>query len=80
MIRFLFASIHALPTLLLYTLVAVYQCTLSWLLGGQCRFEPTCSNYFRAAVEKHGPLYGSVKGIWRILRCNPFFPGGYDPP
>lgn len=60
--------------------VIVYKCTLSPLLGRHCRFRPTCSSYFRAAVEKYGAVRGSLKGIARICRCHPWHPGGYDPP
>jgi putative membrane protein insertion efficiency factor len=60
--------------------VRVYQYTLSPLIGRQCRFRPTCSNYYIGAVQKYGPLRGSLKGLWRICRCNPFCQGGYDPP
>lgn len=61
-------------------LVRGYQIFLSPLLGRNCRFEPSCSNYFIGAVRKYGPLRGAAKGLWRICRCNPFHPGGYDPP
>lgn len=44
----------------------------------QCRFYPTCSEYFIQAIEKHGPLRGSFKSLARILRCNPFSRGGID--
>ncbi|MCR9116953.1 MAG: membrane protein insertion efficiency factor YidD [bacterium] len=57
-----------------------YQIVLSPLMGGMCRFEPSCSNYFIQAVEKHGPWRGAWMGVWRIIRCNPFCKGGYDPP
>ena len=60
--------------------VVVYKCTLSPLLGRHCRFEPTCSTYFRAAVEKYGAVRGGLRGIARIGRCHPWHPGGYDPP
>jgi putative membrane protein insertion efficiency factor len=51
------------------------------LYGGQsvCRFTPTCSQYTYEAIEEYGILRGSLMGAWRILRCNPFNPGGYDP-
>ena len=60
--------------------VRLYQVTLSPILGRHCRFEPTCSHYFIGAVRKHGPLRGTAKGLWRILRCNPWGGSGYDPP
>jgi putative membrane protein insertion efficiency factor len=60
--------------------VRVYQWTLSPLIGRQCRFHPSCSNYYIQAVEKYGPFRGSWRGLLRILRCHPFHPGGYDPP
>jgi len=69
-----------LPSLLLIGFVRVYQWTLSPIIGRQCRFQPTCSHYFIGAVEKYGAIRGSLKGIWRICRCNPFCRGGDDPP
>ncbi|MBR3003374.1 MAG: membrane protein insertion efficiency factor YidD [Clostridia bacterium] len=45
----------------------------------KCKFYPTCSEYTKQAIEKYGAFRGSIKGIWRILRCNPFSKGGYDP-
>lgn len=60
--------------------VKLYQWTLSPILGRQCRFQPTCSHYMIGAVEKYGAMRGTLKGLWRILRCNPFCRGGYDPP
>ena len=69
-----------LPSLLLIFLVRIYQWTLSPIIGRQCRFQPTCSHYFIGAVEKYGAVLGSLKGIWRICRCNPFCRGGDDPP
>jgi putative membrane protein insertion efficiency factor len=60
--------------------VRCYQVLLGPIMGGHCRFTPTCSHYFIEAVEKHGPLRGAGKGIARICRCHPWHPGGYDPP
>jgi putative membrane protein insertion efficiency factor len=64
----------------LVALVVGYKFTLSPLLGRHCRFEPTCSAYFRQAVEKHGAIRGTLRGLARIGRCHPWNPGGYDPP
>lgn len=48
-------------------------------LGIHCKYEPTCSEYMRQAVEKYGAKKGFILGIKRILKCNPFSKGGYDP-
>ena len=69
-----------LPSLLLIGMVRLYQRLISPFLGPTCRFEPSCSEYFIQAVRKYGPVSGSLRGIWRICRCHPFHPGGYDPP
>ena len=59
--------------------IKLYQLILSPLLGSNCRFEPTCSQYFIEAVEMNGVLKGSVMGIKRLLKCHPWHPGGCDP-
>lgn len=69
-----------LPSLVLIALVRVYQWTLSPFIGRQCRFTPTCSNYFIEAVQKYGAVRGAWRGFLRVCRCHPFQPGGYDPP
>jgi hypothetical protein len=61
-------------------LVRLYQLTLSRALPNTCRFQPTCSQYMIEAIRKRGPVVGVLKGLWRLLRCNPFCEGGYDPP
>ena len=63
----------------LVALLKSYKALLSPLLPPSCRFVPTCSEYAREAIEKHGALRGSWMGVRRILRCHPFHPGGYDP-
>jgi len=78
--RFLWAAIVGLPGWLLIVAVRCYQATLSPVIGQQCRFTPTCSQYFILAVKKHGAILGATRGIWRICRCHPFNPGGHDPP
>lgn len=50
------------------------------VFGNCCRFQPSCSNYMIQAIEKYGPIQGVAKGTWRVLRCQPFCKGGYDPP
>jgi hypothetical protein len=72
--------LRRVPSLVLIGIVRLYQWTLSPIFGRQCRFQPTCSHYFIQAVEKYGVLRGTLKGMWRILRCNPLCRGGYDPP
>jgi uncharacterized protein len=74
------ARLVRLPAMVIIACVRVYQWTLSPILGRQCRFQPTCSHYMIGAVEKYGAIRGSLKGIWRIVRCNPFCRGGEDPP
>ncbi len=58
--------------------IRFYQLTLSHIFGGQCRFYPTCSEYTREAIEKHGVLKGIGLGGKRLLKCHPFHPGGID--
>ncbi len=60
-------------------LIRVYQLTLAKVLPPSCRFEPSCSHYTYEAINKYGLIKGSWLGFKRILRCNPFNPGGYDP-
>ncbi len=64
---------------LLVGLIRLYRATLSGVLGGQCRFEPSCSHYAEEAVRNRGAVVGSALVAWRILRCNPFGRGGRDP-
>ena len=56
-----------------------YQVALSPLLGGQCRYYPSCSAYAIEAIERHGALRGAWLAARRIGRCHPFRPGGFDP-
>ena len=78
--RFLWAALIALPTWSMIGAVRLYQLFLSPLLGRNCRFTPTCSEYFIQAVRKYGAIRGATRGLLRICRCHPFHPGGYDPP
>ena len=65
---------------LLINLVRFYQRRISPLKKPCCRFYPTCSEYAILAIQKYGALKGSIKALWRILRCNPFGRGGIDFP
>ena len=56
-----------------------YQRFISPLLGHNCRFVPTCSQYAIQALQVHGTLKGTLLSVWRILRCNPFGKFGFDP-
>ncbi|MCA9264722.1 MAG: membrane protein insertion efficiency factor YidD [Planctomycetales bacterium] len=78
--KFVWEVIRLAPTWLLIAAVRVYQLSISPILGPTCRFQPTCSAYFIQAVRKYGALEGSLRGVWRICRCQPFCKGGYDPP
>ncbi len=61
------------------SLIKVYQKIFSPLFPPSCRYYPTCSEYSTQAITKYGVLKGLIKSTWRILRCNPFSKGGYDP-
>lgn len=63
-------------------LINFYQKLISPFLsfhGSNCKYYPTCSEYTKQAIEKYGVFRGICLGLWRILRCNPFSKGGYDP-
>jgi putative membrane protein insertion efficiency factor len=69
-----------LPRLAGMGLIRLYQATVARALPvGACRFYPTCSHYTYQAIAKYGLLRGGAMGAWRLLRCQPFNPGGYDP-
>jgi uncharacterized protein len=64
---------------LVLDLLSLYKIFLSPFLPPACRFEPTCSEYAREAVDKYGAIRGTWMALTRILRCQPFCKGGYDP-
>ncbi len=64
---------------LLLRIIRFYQTKISPHTPPACKYYPTCSQYGYEAIERFGVLKGSVLAIWRILRCNPFSKGGYDP-
>lgn len=59
--------------------IRFYQTAISPYTPPSCRFTPTCSEYARQALVKHGPIKGLYLAVWRILRCNPWGGSGYDP-
>lgn len=73
------AKNHSTPKKLIIGLIKAYQRWLSPVLGNNCRFQPTCSHYAVAAINKHGTLKGSWLASKRILKCHPLNAGGYDP-
>jgi uncharacterized protein len=69
-----------LPRMFILALIRLYQMTFSKAMPqNTCRFYPSCSHYGYQAVYKFGLIKGSLMAAWRVLRCNPFNPGGYDP-
>ncbi|MGE5186641.1 MAG: membrane protein insertion efficiency factor YidD [Acidobacteriota bacterium] len=61
-------------------MIHVYQHTLAHVIGGRCRYTPSCSQYGLACMRQHGAMRGTYYTVRRIARCRPFYPGGYDPP
>lgn len=64
---------------ILLKLIEFYQTSISVHTSPKCKYYPTCSQYTYEAIEEWGAFRGALMGIWRILRCNPFSKGGYDP-
>ena len=64
---------------ILIAMIRFYQKFLSPLKHTRCHYTPTCSQYGLEAIQKYGAFKGSLLACWRILRCNPFSKGGYDP-
>jgi uncharacterized protein len=68
------------PRLVVLGIIRLYQASFAKTLPPDtCRFYPSCSHYGYQAVYKYGALKGGAMAIWRVVRCNPFNPGGYDP-
>jgi putative membrane protein insertion efficiency factor len=73
-------TLGTLPRLPVLALIRAYQMTISRALpAGTCRFYPTCSHYGYQAIAKYGLIKGGAMAAWRVLRCQPFSTGGYDP-
>lgn len=78
-LRKVLAFVVALPAQLAIFLIRGYQRLLSPLLPPSCRFEPSCSQYAIEAYRLHGFFGGFWRMVWRLARCHPWHPGGYDP-
>jgi hypothetical protein len=78
-----FLNILQLPRkiflIILTPIIFVYQKLISPLLGPRCKYHPSCSSYLVQAITTHGIIKGIILGILRIIRCNPFSGGGYNP-
>ncbi|WP_263081427.1 membrane protein insertion efficiency factor YidD [Endozoicomonas sp. Mp262] len=73
------AKLLNVPRFLLTGLIKLYRYCISPLMGGRCRFYPTCSAYALEALDRHGLLKGSFLTVKRLLCCHPWHPGGFDP-
>jgi putative membrane protein insertion efficiency factor len=60
--------------------IRLYQTLLAPLLGPRCRYYPSCSEYAAGSIQRFGILRGAILAAWRLLRCNPLSPGGFDYP
>ena len=67
------------PARALLLLIEIYRVTLAPLIGGYCRYQPTCSAYAEEAIRRHGAGAGARLALGRLLRCHPFHHGGFDP-
>jgi putative membrane protein insertion efficiency factor len=71
--------VKRLPTAILLAPIRLYQLYVSPALPRRCKYEPTCSAYATQAIRELGVVRGIIVALWRLLRCNPFSHGGYDP-
>lgn len=79
-LRDLRITLFSLPRWILLALIRAYQAVISPALGANvCRFYPSCSHYGYQAIYRYGVLRGSMMAVKRLLRCNPYNPGGFDP-
>lgn len=73
------AMASSAPARLLLALIEGYRLLLAPIVGGYCRFVPSCSVFGAEAIRRHGAAHGTTLTVRRLLRCHPFHPGGYDP-
>lgn len=78
-IRLVIRYLSKAITFVLCLPIVFYQTCISPFTPPTCRFTPTCSEYAKQALRKHGPIKGLYLAVWRILRCNPWGGSGYDP-
>jgi hypothetical protein len=69
----------SLAARMMLMMIRAYRATLAPMLGGACRYEPSCSQYAMEAIERYGALAGARLALRRVLRCRPFSSFGYDP-
>jgi uncharacterized protein len=74
-----FSTLHTFLVTCVIFPIRLYKKFLSPLLPSACRYYPTCSEYTVQALEKYGLIKGTCKSVVRLFKCNPFYPGGYDP-
>ena len=74
-----FALVERAVSTTLLAMIWIYQHSLAFVIGGRCRFYPSCSVYGAGAIETHGAMRGVALAARRILRCHPWHPGGHDP-
>ena len=74
-----FEKILNIPKFILLSIIKCYRKYLSPLKSTKCPYYPTCSTYCMQAIKRYGAFKGGIIALWRLLRCNPFSKGGYDP-
>ncbi len=79
MLNFISTDFKSISTKILVVSIKSYKKYISPFLPSSCRFQPTCSEYMLEAVQRFGPFHGTLLGVKRILRCNPFSTSKYDP-
>ena len=73
------STVRRTPAMLGVGLIWLYRVTLGALFPATCKYHPSCSEYAIQAVRRHGLVRGSLMAGWRLLRCNPWSRGGFDP-
>ena len=79
-VQIVWKSIKKCVAFILLGFLRIYQRFISPCFPRRCKYLPTCSQYAVLAIQKYGPFKGTIKAVWRLLRCNPFAKGGVDYP